>query len=206
MRSRRASKLGDRPSCLDQRAKDGLGVALILRTLDRLRLRAGALDHSACHPCGEERDEGDADHHFDTADDLAHAGRGHDISVTDRGDGLQRPPDRHAQGREVVGIGDPHHDRSDESQRDEGEGKAKDQRSRVGDPPNAVLDEGGPLRWSRAVVHRHEPGVQRGGKLPSRPRSATTAATGCRASPRSTRPGIRGGLAAACRATHRGRR
>jgi hypothetical protein len=53
---------------------------------------------------------------------------------------LQGPPDRRAEGREVVPIDDLDHDRSDERQREERQGKADCDRSSVGDPPGAALD------------------------------------------------------------------
>ena len=88
MRSRRASSSVIARCISTSASTHGLGVALIVRTLDRLRLCASTLDHDTCHPCRKECDEGDAEHHFDAPDDTAQVGRGHSISVTDRRDGL----------------------------------------------------------------------------------------------------------------------
>ena len=75
-------------------------------TVELLGVGARALDHRARHSCGQERDEGDTEHELDASDEPADMGRRDDVAIADGGDGLQRPPEREAQRREVVLVDD----------------------------------------------------------------------------------------------------
>src|SRR5262245_18267903 len=103
--------------------------------------RLAVLEDSARAPGDEERDEGDTDHHLDTADYFADCGRGYDVAVADRGDRLESPPDSEAEGGKVVCIGDAHHDRSDERESDERRGQGDRDGSCVRDALDTAIDE-----------------------------------------------------------------
>ena len=95
----RSIALEPRFDLLEVRGRRGLlvQVAALARLLDQRRGHRGR----------DDGDEPDALEHQDRADDPAFGVGGHDVAVTNRRHGLERPPHAHSQIRELVVVDDP---------------------------------------------------------------------------------------------------
>src|SRR5262245_25598431 len=99
-----AVEIRDRSTDLAKGVGDHLKIPFLSLTLRVVCLRLNLLDDRARNPGGEERDEGDADHHFDSSDDLPDGAGRYDVAVADSRHGLQNPPEGDTEGRKAVSV------------------------------------------------------------------------------------------------------